>query len=199
MCVHFEKKDGKKDFPGGKFFARRQWMLGGAVLLAAAVLLVVGLTPRTAQSPGTEPSADPAQNVPQAVAEAGCQVIQHLSYTPCGHELTRRLDIPQELVGKTRAEVEGAYDQWRVTEFLPKQVTMEQQIDIYCAQHVVLMPDESGVLSVFQNKYGDALAFVKSLEIPMDTLPDAVQEEVRPGKGFDDMTALEQWLESVES
>lgn len=190
----------KKDFPSNKLSIRRQWMIGAATLVTAAVLLIVGLMPSDANAPTVDPpSADPVGNVTQALTEAGCQVLQELSYTPCEHHLTRRVELPQELISKTRAEIEGAYDQWRVTEFLPKEVTMEQQLDIFCAQHMVLMPDESGVLAVFQNKYGDALAFVQSTEIALDTLPDAIQEEVRPGKGFDDITALEQWLESVES
>lgn len=198
MCVNFNEKN-KRTFPGEKNPMRRQWMIGAATLFTAAVLLIVGLMPSEANAPAIDPSADPVGNVPQALTETGCQILQELSYTPCEHHLTRRVELPQELVGKTRAEIEGAYDQWRVTEFLPKEVTMEQNMDIYCAQHMVLMPDESGILAVFENKYGDALAFIQSTEISLETLPDAIQEEVRPGKGFDDMTALEQWLESVES
>ena len=76
---------------------------------------------------------------------------------------------------------------------------MEQTLALYCPQHVVLMPDEGGMLCVFQNKYGDALALVKELDLLLTELPDDVQQTVRPGKGFDTIEALEQWLEGVDS
>ena len=76
---------------------------------------------------------------------------------------------------------------------------MEQTFDFYCAQHQVLMPDASGMLCVFENRYGDALALVRTLDTPLSALPEAVQEELRAGKGFDSAEELERWLESIES
>ncbi|MEG2702352.1 MAG: hypothetical protein RSA65_07025, partial [Clostridia bacterium] len=57
----------------------------------------------------------------------------------------------------------------------------------------------AGILCVFQNKYGDALALVNELELELSSLPAAVQEELRQGVGFATAGELEQWLESVES
>ena len=76
---------------------------------------------------------------------------------------------------------------------------MERTLDLYCPEHYVLLPDDSGMLCVFQNRYGDALALVKELNVSLTELPDAYQEELRPGKGFDTLDALTQWLESIES
>ena len=41
--------------------------------------------------------------------------------------------------------------------------------------------------------------FARELGVPLSDLPDDVQEEVRPGLGFDDEVTLEKWLESVQS
>ena len=35
--------------------------------------------------------------------------------------------------------------------------------------------------------------------MPLNELPEAYREELRPGRGFDSMEELTQWLESVES
>ncbi len=196
------RDDGKKKLERIPFM-RRQVIFGAATLLALAVLLIVGLYPRDAKAPPAtdtaSPQADLAGTVSSTKLESGCELIQNMTYSRCGHEVTRRTGMPQELVGKTRQDIETAYDQWRVTEFLPKRVTMERQLDLYCAQHVVLMPDETGILGVFENKYGDAMAFLQTLETSLDSLPEAIQEEIRVGKGFDTLAELEQWLESVES
>ena len=183
----------------------RQILLGTVTLVAAAVLLIIGLYPRSANAPqlsGTplpENPADAAGTVASTRVESGCELIQEASYSRCGHTTTRRTQLPQELDGKTRQEVEAVYGGWQVTEFLPKRITMARKLEMYCADHVVLMPDETGVLSVFQNKYGDAMAFVESLDMRLDSLPEASREEVRAGKGFDTLADLEEWLENMES
>ncbi len=197
-------QDKQKKLTGMKLPMNRQVFFGAAALVAAAALLIIGLYPRGASAPDItstlppESAANEAGTQPSRV-ETGCELIQQLTYSRCGHDVTRRTPLPQELVGKSRQDVETAYEGWQVTEFLPKRVTMAKLFDMFCANHVVVMPDESGVLGVFQNKYGDAMAFVQSLQLPLGTLPDSMQEEVRQGKGFDSLEDVEEWLENIES
>ena len=164
-----------------------------AMLIAAAVLL----TPSTA---ATEPPASEAVDSADAVTLAeGCELMQLMSYTRCDHSVTRRVTAPVEIYGKTLAEVEAMYPEWRITEFAATLIRMEQQLQLFCPDHMVLMPDSAGTLCVFENKYGDALALVSELGVALRDLPAAAQEEVAPGLGFDTPEELEQWLESVES
>ena len=100
---------------------------------------------------------------------------------------------------KETCDLEAAYDLWQVTSFSSAEVEMEQALDMFCPQHMVLMPDESGMLCVFHNKYGDAYALVEEMDLPLSELPDSYQEELRPGKGFDTQDELAQWLESIDS
>lgn len=188
----------EKEF-GGRSLTRRQFWCGAAALMAIAFVAVMGLSYRETAVKEDPPPVSQAGSVAQVKVEMGCQLVQTIRYTPCGHEMTRRLEAPGEIVGQAREGVEAAYDQWRVTGFGAKEVLMEQQLDIFCPEHMVLMPDETGVLGVFENKYGDALAFVRSVDTPLESLPEAIQEELRPGKSFDSLNELEQWLESVES
>lgn len=174
------------------------------LLLSAAVLLVIAAVTLLMPGRGVAPGEDdtPAQAVDAAggvVVEEGCEMIQTLSYTRCEHVVTRRVTAPVELYGKTLADVEPMYEEWQITEFAPKLIKMEQKPDIYCPDHMVLMPGGSGMLCVFENKYGDALALVSELDLEMSALPAAVQEEVRMGIGFSTLSELEEWLESVES
>ncbi|MBE5804987.1 MAG: hypothetical protein E7316_10820 [Clostridiales bacterium] len=176
---------------------RRQIILGALTLLGMALLLIVGLTPRGASAP--EPDAAQAGQDSTLTLAENCAMVQHLTYTPCGHAMTRRQTLPPDLNGKTRADLEAAYDGWQVTSFSATEVDMERSLDMYCPEHMILMPDESGMLCVFQNKYGDALALVEALDIPISDLPDSYQEEIRPGKAFDNQDLLSQWLEAADS
>lgn len=178
----------------------RSLLTGTAVLVGMALLLIIGLTPRTASAPdGDMPDAALVGTDTAVTLAADCQLIQHLSYIPCGHELTRRQIIPTELAGKGRADLEAAYDLWQVTSFSASEVVMSQAMDMYCPKHVILMPDASGTLCIFKNRYGDALGLVRELNIPLSELPDDLQETLRTGKGFDTEEELDLWLESNES
>ena len=178
---------------------RRQLLTGSAMLAGLMLLLIVALVPKSTVDDPVPPEAAQVRSDTQQTTNADCQLIQHMTYAPCGHDMTRRQVIPRELAGKNREAVASAYDTWQITSFASAEVVMEQTLALYCPQHVVLMPDEGGMLCVFQNKYGDALALVKELDLLLTELPDDVQQAVRSGKGFDTIEALEQWLEGVDS
>ena len=123
----------------------RQLLLGLGVMALLAGVMAVGLTPRTTALPEENPPAAQVDAAETKLAE-GCQVVQRMIYTPCGHETTRRQPLPQELIGKTRAEAEAAYDDWQITGFSANELSMEQTFDFYCAHQKLLKTDASGML-----------------------------------------------------
>ena len=177
---------------------RRQLLTGGAMLLGLAMLMIVALTPKHTVDDSLPETAQVRSDT-QQTTHVDCQIIQHMTYAPCGHELTRRQVIPAELAGQNREAISAAYDAWQITSFASAEVVMEQTLPLYCPEHVVLMPDEGGMLCVFQNKYGDALALVKELDLLLTELPDSIQQTVRQGKGFATIEEAEKWLESADS
>ena len=177
---------------------RRQLLTGGAMLMGMVLLLIVALMPKSTVD-DTLPETAQVRSDPQMTTAADCQLIQHMTYAPCGHSLTRRQVIPTELAGQNREALSSAYDAWKITSFASAEVVMEQTLSLYCPEHVVLMPDEGGMLGIFQNKYGDALALVKELDLLLSELPDSVQQAVRQGKGFATIEELEKWLEGADS
>ena len=122
----------------------RAALLRGVLMLTAlALVLCFGLKPSRAAAPDAEDLS------------AECELLQRVTFSPCGHEMTRRQRLPAELAGMTKDELAAKYDQWVITSFSPAQVSMERALALYCPEHVVLMPDESGQLCIFRNRYGD--------------------------------------------
>ena len=177
---------------------RRQLLTGSAMLLGMTLLLVTALLPKSTVD-DTPPETAQVRADTQMTTAVDCQIIQHMTYAPCGHDLTRRQTIPAELAGQHREAIAHAYDTWQITSYAAAEVVMEQTLPLYCPAHVVLLPDEGGMLCVFQNKYGDALALVKELDLLLSELPDNVQQTVRQGKGFSTIEELEKWLEGSDS
>lgn len=162
-----------------------------ALLIAAALILMPA---DTADVP-----AETTGRARDITPQEGCEIEQTMIYTRCGHTVVRRSAAPAEVYGQPLDAVQGLYTDWRLTEFGAKLIKMQKNLQLYCPDHMVLMPDGAGMLCVFENRYGDALALVNELNIPVNTLPAAAQEDVEMGLGFDSADALEMWLESVES
>lgn len=178
---------------------RRMWL---AALGAAAVLLAAGAsmlpTAREAENPRQE-AENARVSADRAAVEEGCELLQTIRYTRCEHTVHRRMAAPVELYGKTLEEVSALYPEWQMTAFSPKEISMEQELPLFCPEHTVLMPDGAGYVCVFENRYGDAMALVRQLSIEVKDLPAAAREEVEMGKGFSSPEELDAWLESVES
>lgn len=185
------KKDSRRTFCA---VDRRQFLLGCAALVCVSLLVMAALLPRDAQAPSAPADADATARL-----NADCQLIQHLTYVPCGHAVTRRVPLPAELAGQDRAALEAAYDLWEITEYSPSEVTMARQTDLYCPNHTVLMADENGLLCVWQNRYGDAYALTRELALPLTDLPEDTQTQLRLGLAFDDESEVGKYLESIES
>lgn len=173
----------------------RSLLRGSALLMGLALLMTLAMIPLR----GDDPDAAPTSRDAAQALQADCTLIQQLTYLPCGHQVVRRTALPVELAGRGRSDLEAAYDAWQVTAFSPAEVSMEQQLDMYCPKHIVLLPDSGGLLCTWQNRYGDALSLLQELDTPVAELPDSVQDAVRKGMPFDSQEALEKWLESVES
>jgi len=172
------------------------------VLMAFAVMALIVMAALLLTPSAATDELPPTAAVDQAegtVPADGCQLLQTLSYTRCHHTVVRRVAAPVELYGLPLADAEALYPDWRITEYGAKLIKMEQQISLFCPDHMVLMPDSAGMLCVFENKYGDALALVNELNIAVSSLPAAAQEDVEMGLGFDSPEEMEMWLESVES
>lgn len=198
------RPDGQYRRPGIHFSDRPQSRLPGtgphSLLTGSAILLGVALIMALAMIPlRTAPDAAAVSRDDSQALAGTCAITQQMTYAPCGHRVTRRIALPQELAGRTRSDLAAAYPDWQVTAFSPEAVEMERTFAICCPQHIVLLPDEGGMLCAWQNRYGDALSLVKALGEPVGDMPDDVQEELRRGKLFDSLGALEKWLEGAGS
>lgn len=55
------------------------------------------------------------------------------------------------------------------------------------------------MLAVWQNTTGEALSVVRKTDIPVTAAAEEEQDELRDGRMFDDVQALEGYLESLSS
>lgn len=182
------------------------------IVLVAALLCL--MPARGADAPNEKkPQIAAAQSVESAEAPAGADLSAQtnretylhrtLYYAPCGHSVQRREKLPAQLVGLTRGvlekEIGGLYENAAVTGFSAGEVDITTRMDMPCPLHWVLRGGEDGLLAVWQNTTGEALSVVRKTDIPVTAAAEEEQDELRDGRMFDDVQALEGYLESLSS
>lgn len=182
------------------------------IVLVAALLCL--MPARGADAPNEKkPQTAAAQSVESAEAPAGADLSAQtnretylhrtLYYAPCGHSVQRREKLPAQLVGLTRGalekEIGGLYENAAVTGFSAGEVDITTRMDMPCPLHWVLRGGEDGLLAVWQNTTGEALSIVRKTDIPVTAAAEEEQDELRDGRMFDDVQALEGYLESLSS
>ena len=182
------------------------------IVLVAALLCL--MPARGADAPNEKkPQTAAAQSVESAEAPAGADLSAQtnretylhrtLYYAPCGHSVQRREKLPAQLVGLTRGalekEIGGLYENAAVTGFSAGEVDITTRMDMPCPLHWVLRGGEDGLLAVWQNTTGEALSVVRKTDIPVTAAAAEEQDELRDGRMFDDVQALEGYLESLSS
>ena len=150
------------------------------IVLVAALLCL--MPARGADAPNEKkPQTAAAQSVESAEAPAGADLSAQtnretylhrtLYYAPCGHSVQRREKLPAQLVGLTRS-------------------VLEKEIgELY----------ENAAVTGWQNTTGEALSVVRKTDIPVTAAAEEEQDELRDGRMFDDVQALEGYLESLSS
>ena len=182
------------------------------IVLVAALLCL--MPARGADAPNEKkPQTAAAQSVESAEAPAGADLSAQtnretylhrtLYYAPCGQSVQRREKLPAQLVGLTRGalekEIGGLYENAAVTGFSAGEVDITTRMDMPCPLHWVLRGGEDGLLAVWQNTTGEALSVVRKTDIPVTAAAEEEQDELRDGRMFDDVQALEGYLESLSS
>ena len=69
----------------------------------------------------------------------------------------------------------------------------------YCDFYSLPLAGDDGLLAVLQNTTGETLTVVRRTDIPIALAAGEEQDELRDGRMFDDVQALEGYLESLSS
>lgn len=157
------------------------------------------LTARQSDAPQEEPAGADLSDRTQKNA----YLHQTLYYAPCGHSVQRREKLPAKLVGLTRgaleSEIGSVLPDAAVTGFSAGEVDVTLRKEIPCPLHWVLQGGDDGMLCVLQNQDGETMSVIRQTDIPVTAAPESEQSDLRGGRMFDDVQALEGYLESLSS
>ena len=119
-------------------------------------------------------------------------------YRFCGHsdkgeELIRYSDI-----GLSRMEFSNKYLDWAIKSFSSDKIIMEKVLDGYCPRHYILQ-ELNGVIAIYQPDIDSQLDIIKQTDIPVDYLPQELQDQIRDGLAVETLEEIEDMIEDIDS
>lgn len=174
-------------------------------------LLAAGGTPQPFAQTDDNRSASAAQKEAQLPTgadlsertAAGAYLHKTLYYAPCAHSVQHRQALPAQLVGLTRAALEQEIGRVlpgaQVTGFSGAEVDVTIRMKMPCPLHWMLQSGEDSLLGVYQNRTGEGMELVRATDVPLERVPQEERQAIVSGRVFDDVQALEGYLESLSS
>lgn len=138
--------------------------------------------------------------VPQdARVGKGSMIYRTTHYTLCSHKTTTTSLAGEELYGLDAAGVAAQFPAWRLDELKTLRIELSRSMRQYCGRHYIL-GNSAGRVAIFQNvEGGETLSEVRVLDIWVDTLPQAVREELMAGQVYASLTDIERAIEDYTS
>lgn len=69
-------------------------------------------------------------------------------YTDCGHIISDKASMPEEMVNLTKEEIIKQYPNWNVEGFSKEEIILSRKLDSFCGEHY-LLKDEDGYISIY--------------------------------------------------
>lgn len=169
-----------------------------ALLMVMAMLIMGGIT--KAHAPVEEENTPGVTALPvseEQRMDADAKVYQTMYFLRCGHNVSRRVGLAEDVKTATFSDVQGYYELWHIASITKKLVEMERQLDLYCPMHQVVNLTETGQVVLCENRYGDGMAVKKVYDADTETLPEEKRNQLLAGIGFDSEEEAERWLEKM--
>ena len=101
-------------------------------------------------------------------------------YKVCGHAVSDKSEIPEEMVNKTAKQIQEEYKEWELEEFTEKEITLSKYVEGYCNQHYVLK-EENGKVVVYEIDKEGKERVIKTTEIETEFLPETDRVSLKTG------------------
>ena len=187
-----------------------RFLIAAAVLAAILCLFPAKVEEENLQLIAANPTAQPQaiSDLPAGMdlserTSGGCMLHRTLYYAPCGHSVQRREPLPTQLTGLSREaleqEIGSVIPGAAVTGFSGAEVDIAVSVQIPCPLHWILRLSEHGTLEVLQNVDGESLQVIRETQVERGLLGEEITQELLSGVTFDDVQALEGYMENLSS
>lgn len=126
-----------------------------------------------------------------------CLLTLRTYYKECQHTINEYVDIPQDLVNKSKEDLTEKYPDWEIKKYSSTEIILYKEYTGQCGEHFVLRND-NGKITVYKINENDEETVFEKTEISVDYLTDTDKIEIENGIRVNGKEELNQLLEDFE-
>lgn len=178
----------------------RKWLiisLSSAIILAVIISIVFIIANNNKTSDmDTTSQRELANKIQENIEQSNIQLVSTASiedktspnitisfktyYKKCEHTTIKNIQIPNELVNKTKTEIEDAYTGWNIEEFTSNNVVLKTEKEGICDEHYILK-ENNGYISIYRIDENERETLIETTSVVTAYLPEADLLELRQG------------------
>ena len=118
-------------------------------------------------------------------------------YNECGHSIEEYTDLNNELVNKTKDEIQQVYSAWTIDKFSNDEIIISRSFDSQCGEHYIVR-DKDGKVVVYLLSGDGTETELQETEISTEFLTEADKLELQNGISANGRQELNQVIENFE-
>jgi hypothetical protein len=118
-------------------------------------------------------------------------------YKKCGHTITKREEVPREIVNLNEEKVKEYYKDWNVDEFSSEEIKISREKNGICDEHYILRESDGYISISAKNDIGEFI-FKALTDIPVQYLPEEDYKNLEKGIEIVGKDNLNKFLEDFE-
>ncbi len=118
-------------------------------------------------------------------------------YTDCGHIITDKTEMPEEMVNLSEEEIKKRYPNWKIEKFSQNEVILTKELESFCGEHYYIT-EENGYISIYTVDEADNKKLKETGKISCEYLPETDRINLRNGIMLYGTQELNKMLEDYE-
>lgn len=126
-----------------------------------------------------------------------CFMTLKLIYKKCGHQISKYIKVPEELVNKTKDDLQEKYSDWNIQSFSDSEVVLTKEEEGECGEHY-LVQDKKGNIVIYQILEDGTKKEYEKTDISTEYLSDLDKKQLKEGIKVNGLQELNQLIEDFE-
>lgn len=126
-----------------------------------------------------------------------CFMTLKVTYKKCGHQTSKYIKVPDELVNKTEKELQEKYQEWNIQSFSDTEIILTKEEEGECGEHY-LVQDKDGNVVIYQILEDGTKKEYEKTDIWTEYLSDSDKKQLQEGIKINGRQELNQLIEDFE-
>lgn len=136
-------------------------------------------------------------NVQEEKISPNASITLKKNYKKCGHMTSQYLEISEELVNKTKEDLQKKYEGWNIEKFSDTEIILNKEEEGECGEHYIVR-DNNGKVTVYEMLEDGSEKEYEITDISTEYLTETDKINMQKGIQVNGKQALNQLIEDFE-